>query len=137
MAKKSDYLFEAQRLYVTLGYTFVEIAQVVPVSDRSLRDWAKEGNWAEKRQGFLKEQYSLHEDIHRIIRKLITSIDGDIEAGIEPSQSRIRFLGQLRAMLPKVKTYEDSIKQAVKPEEKPEYSEDYLVDLMRKGTLNL
>jgi hypothetical protein len=107
MAKKPEYYSEAQRLYVQERLTFEAIAQQLPVSDRSLREWAKEGEWVERREAFVEVQTQSHDKLHKMISLLIDRVNTSLENGEDPNPAQLNFIKGMAPSLVKLKEYEE------------------------------
>lgn len=107
--KKHLYFAEAERLYVTDQMTVEEITRHIPVSEKTVRLWKAEGQWDEKRVKFIQERTTVHEELYKLARNLMVSINQDIESGKEVSQSRMYTFVRLLPLLLKIKQYEDII----------------------------
>ena len=108
MAKKPELYPEAQRLYTQERLTFEAIAQQLPVSDRTLREWAKEGEWAERRAAFEDVQTKSHDKLHRMLGLLIDRACNAIEEGTDPNPAQLNFIKGMAPSLVKLKAYEEN-----------------------------
>ncbi len=108
MAKKPEYYPDAQRLYVQERLTFEAIAQQLPVSDRTLREWAKEGEWVERREAFAEVQTKSHDKLHKMLGLLIDRACEAIEEGKDPNPAQLNFIKGMAPSLVKLKAYEEN-----------------------------
>ncbi len=106
MSKQGLYSAEAERLYVHEQLGFAEIAGRLPVSERSLRTWAEQGDWQGKRQRYLGAKKSFHEDLYGFGRTLLNNIQADMDAGLPVDAGRLYTLTRLIPLLMKTKDYE-------------------------------
>lgn len=111
MAKKHLAL-EAERLYTQEQLSLEEIAVRLNVSVRTLQTWKTDGDWAGKRQGYLNQRRSFHEELYGFTRKLMKSIEKDIDAGEKVDSGRLYTLARLLPNMIKVKDYEEATAQA-------------------------
>lgn len=127
MSKKKLYYDQAQNLYVVEQCTINEIASRVPVSEKTIRNWKDQGNWEEKRKKLIKSQTAFHSDLYNFSRKIMKSVEEDIENGEKVDPGRMYFLNNIIKNILKIKEYEDDIQG-----EKKESSESKknLIDLI-------
>jgi hypothetical protein len=69
-AMKRQFYDDAMRLYVREQLSFESIAKLFSISERTLRNWAKNGNWYQKRDEFLKQNTALS-DLHYQVSTLL------------------------------------------------------------------
>lgn len=79
MSKKALYFDQAEQLYIKEQCTFKEIAKKMPVSERAIRSWGKLGNWEKKRMQYLKSKQAYHEELYEFSRKIMHSVEEDLE----------------------------------------------------------
>jgi len=108
MSKKPELYPEAQRLYVQERLTFECIAQQLPVSDRTLREWARDGEWAERRAAFEEVQTKSHDKLHKMLGLLIDRACSAIEEGKDPNPAQLNFIKGMAPSLVKLKAYEEN-----------------------------
>ena len=127
MSKKKLYYDQAQNLYVVEQCTINEIASRVPVSEKTIRNWKDQGNWEDKRKKLIKSQTAFHSDLYNFSRKIMKSVEEDIENGEKVDPGRMYFLNNIIKNILKIKEYEDDIQG-----EKKESSESKknLIDLI-------
>ncbi len=127
--KKQQYAAIAERLYVVEQYTFEAIAKELGLSDKTVREWAKDGNWQAKQAALVQQRSALHEDLYAFARKLVKLISLDLDRLSEPTveadpgrdgriESRINSLSRLLDKLPKAKGYEQQIRMEKESEVK-------------------
>ena len=107
--KRSEYYAEAERLYVTLNNTLIEISGKLGVAERTLRYWKDEGQWEEKRSHFINQSTQLHKDLYELAAALTNDIKNQIADGAEPAASKMYVLVKLLPLLTKTKEYEDAV----------------------------
>jgi predicted transcriptional regulator len=107
MAKKADLFAEAERLYVQENLGQADIAQRLGIGERTVRYWASEGNWSARRGSFAEATGKTHEKLYKLIQALIDKAIQSAEAGEEPSQSQLYFIGKMAPLLLKLQNYEE------------------------------
>ena len=120
MAKKAELFSEAERLYVQEHLGQADIADRLGVAERTIRYWANEGNWAERRGNFSEATGKTHEKLYKLIQVLTDKAVESAEKGEEPSQSQLYFIGKMAPLLLKLQNYEDStVEKSYGAEDKP------------------
>jgi DNA-binding transcriptional MerR regulator len=120
MAKKNEHYAEAERLYVQEHLGQADIAERLGVSERTVRYWAQEGNWAERRGNFAEATGKTHEKLFKLIQSLTDKAIQSAESGEEPSQSQLYFIAKMAPLLLKLQGYEEAATDKAAPaEEKP------------------
>lgn len=125
--KKQAYAAIAERMYVAQEFSFEAIAKELNLSDKTVRVWAHEGHWQEKKAALLKQKTALHEDLYAFTRKLVKLISSDMDRltvsdGSDSEsdtrlESRINSLSRLLAKLPTARSYEQQVRDQKKAEE--------------------
>lgn len=110
--KKSQLYDRAELLYTEEQWTFEAIAKELECSDRTLRNWAKEGRWDEKRSGFLNMRQNLTADVQDIALLLARKIKSQLEDEMEPSPHLMNAFTRMASSLLKVREYEKDIEQS-------------------------
>lgn len=110
--KKSQLYDRAEQLYTEEQWTFEAIAKELECSDRTLRNWAKEGRWDEKRTGFLNMRQNLTADVQDIALLLARKIKSQLEDEMEPSPHLMNAFTRMASSLLKVREYEKDIEQS-------------------------
>lgn len=108
MGKKEEFFMTAQRLFVEEHLPLCRIAQKLDISERSLVNWKREGDWDKKRSEFLKAQYCCYTELYALLRKLTVKINSAVDAGEEVEQKLLTFTARLIDKIPKLKTYEQT-----------------------------
>ena len=107
---KKALLFEkAEKKYVEDLMTFEAIAAELGCSERTVRNWSKEGNWETKRERHLNFQESLHNDAQDIALLLGQKIKEQLTEGTEPSSHIMHSFARISTSLLKIRDYERSI----------------------------
>jgi uncharacterized protein YjcR len=99
----------AQRMYIEDLMTFDTIARQLEVSERTVRNWATEGNWDNKRTKFREFQESLHDDAREIATLLAQKIKTQLENGQEPANHLMFSFTKIASSLLKMKEYEKAV----------------------------
>lgn len=68
---KQEFYNDALRLFVEDGLSCPQIAQAIPVSEKSLQRWAQEGAWRSKRVEYVKSQRSTLVNLQQILEGTI------------------------------------------------------------------
>lgn len=98
-SKKAAYGDAAETLFVQGGETREAIAKRFQLSDKTVREWAKEGRWEEKRAQMLERRSSTLEDLEFVVQSVARSARLDIEAGTFVSTERLYALQKLSETL--------------------------------------
>lgn len=109
--KKTQLYDRAEALYVEELRTFEQIAAELECSDRTLRNWAKEGRWEHKRINFKNAQERLSDDVRGIALLLAEKIKGQLEDDLEPSPHVLNAFTRMAASLIRVREYDKEIEQ--------------------------
>lgn len=127
MAKKQAYYGDAEKMFVENGATLAGISKKLEVTEKTLREWKKEGEWDRKRSQFLKIKNSCNVELHKMIGNLAQQVNDQIQGGEKPDPQMLYGINQLAATMLKLKTYEDSmIQEETSKEEKTVSSEEIL-----------
>lgn len=107
MAKKAELCAEAERLYVQEQLGQAEIAQRLGIAERTVRYWATEGKWGDRREKFAEVTSKTSEKLYHLIQTLTDKAVEKCQAGEEPSQSQLYFIGKMAPLLLKLQSYEE------------------------------
>jgi hypothetical protein len=108
---KKQALFEsAERLYIDNQLTFEEIAQKLGTCEKTVRLWADEGLWRQKRERFVQQRESLHSKLYDFTHKLIDTMTDDWADGQKVDPGRLYALARLVDRISKAQQAEGSIK---------------------------
>ena len=99
----------AQRMYVEDLMTFEAIALDLGVNERTVRNWANDGRWDEKRQKFRTFQENLHDDARDIAALLAQKIKTQLENGQEPANHLLFSYTKIASSLIKIREYDKNI----------------------------
>ena len=120
MAKKNEHYAEAERLYVQEHLGQADIAERLGVSERTVRYWAQEGNWAERRGNFAEATSNTHEKMFKLLQVLTDKVIKCAENDEEISQSQLYVIAKMAPLLLKLQKYEEEVKEKSEPvESKP------------------
>ena len=110
MANSEIILANAERFYVIERMTEKEVAQQVGVHERTIRRWKKEHNWDVKKDQYFQTASLFHKEMYNFARKLMISIEYDLDKGNEINSSRMYTFAKILPLITKIKDYEDNIK---------------------------
>ena len=110
MANSEIILANAERFYVIERMTEKEVAQQVGVHERTIRRWKKEHNWDVKKDQYFQTASFFHKEMYNFARKLMISIEYDLDNGNEINSSRMYTFAKILPLITKIKDYEDNIK---------------------------
>ena len=103
MTKKKSLAAAAERFYVIEQMTMVEIAQLLNVHEKTIQNWKDEFNWDEKRNQFIQTKKSFHEEMYNFARKLMNTIEYDIDSGNKVEQGRLYTFAKMLPFITKIK----------------------------------
>jgi hypothetical protein len=106
--KKNTLYAEAERLYIQGQCTFDEIASRLECAEKTIRLWADEGLWREKRAKFLQQKETLHEKLYEFLNSLMDTIKADWAEGNKVDPGRMFALGKLLDKMEKAKKFEQA-----------------------------
>lgn len=118
MSKKPLYYNEAERLYVYEQMTIDEIASKLRLGVRTIRYWKEEKGWDDKKKKYIKSKQAFHEELYEFARKLMHSIDQDLEDGEKVDPGRMYAFARMLPLITKIKEYEDVATKKEKQENK-------------------
>lgn len=104
--KKSVLYDRAEELYVQEQWTFETIAKELSCSDRTLRNWAKEGRWDLKRKRQKEVTENLHDATREIAMLLADKITGQLTDGKVPAAHVLNAFTRMASTLLEAKKYE-------------------------------
>jgi DNA-binding transcriptional MerR regulator len=131
MAKRATYYPEAEHLFVAERLTLESISKKLGVSTRTLQEWAKQGNWEQRREAFAKMAISSHEKTHRLYNRWLDRAVNADELDIET----VYALSKLAPLLKRLEQYEDAV--AKKDNTAPKGLSDDVVALIEESVLGL
>ncbi|MEG1635726.1 MAG: helix-turn-helix domain-containing protein [Rikenellaceae bacterium] len=107
--KKSILSDRAELLYVEELWTFEAIAAELGCSDRSVRNWAKDGRWEQKRKNFMAMQENISDDVRSIAQMLAKRIKTQLSDEMEPSPHVLNAFTRMASALLKAREYDREI----------------------------
>lgn len=109
MSKKQTYEILASQYYIEAQMSISTISKRLNISEKTLFNWKKEGEWDKKRTSFLKSQYScnqtLYELLHLVSKKALEDFYKD---GSMPDQKTLYFIMNMTARLKDLKSFEQA-----------------------------
>ena len=105
--KKQTLAQDALKLYVEDFMTLNEIAQQRHINERTVRRWKKTDNWENQRAEYLRSKTPLHEDLYNFARKLIASIEKDMENNQKIEPAKFYTVSKMLKIINVAKDYED------------------------------
>ncbi|MCI1274352.1 MAG: helix-turn-helix domain-containing protein [Clostridiaceae bacterium] len=127
MPKKENLSENAERLYVIDRMTINEVADRIGVNERTIRRWKTQYNWENKKKQYLDTKSMFHEDLFNFSRKLMTSIEYDMDNGVKVDPGRMFAFTKTLPLITKIKEYEDAVAKKGTEENKPsEISPDFI-----------
>lgn len=106
MTKRNEHLDAAREMYVIKHLTFSEIALHLGVADKTVRNWAKDGAWQERRQELVQQHQSMHELLYESAYLILQTIRNDLKDGKPVDTGRFYAIKQMIAMLEQSRSYE-------------------------------
>jgi len=79
-----------------------------PVSERQLREWAKDGKWAEQRENIEEIQAKSSEKLHKVMDKLLDRIIKVLDEDGEPNPALLNFVKSVAPGLVRLQEYEEA-----------------------------
>lgn len=110
MGKKEQYGMLAQQYYVENNMPVSGIAKRLPVNEKTLHNWKRDGEWEEKRAAFLRSKYSCHSALYELVNLLVTNaIEKYKTEGTLPEAKELYFIKDMAEKLPKMKAFENNL----------------------------
>jgi len=110
LVKNEIILANAERFYVLERMTVKEVAEQIGVNERTVRRWKKEHNWDVKKDQYYSTTSLFHKEMYNFARKLMNSIEYDMDNGNEINSSRLYTFTKMLPLITKIKDYEDTVK---------------------------
>lgn len=110
MGKFEDFGILAEKYYVEDQLPISTIARKLNLTDKTLHDWKKKGNWEDKKRDYLASQCSCNKNLYELVRLLTDKAVSDIRTeGIYPDSAALNFISKMADKLPKIKTFEENV----------------------------
>ena len=129
MNKRDVFLENAERLYVVEQMLIEDVAQRVGVNERTIRRWKDEFKWDYKREQYLNSKQMFHEELYNFARKLMTSIELDLDNNEKIDPGRMFAFTKLLPMIKKVKSYEDNVSQKEESTQNKEITPEFIKEI--------
>lgn len=126
MTKKDTLSAVAERLYVVDQMTMNEIANLLKVHVKSIHNWKEEYGWDEKRKQLVKTKCLFHEEMYNFARKLMGTIEYDMDNGGKVDQARLFTFAKMLPFITKIKEYEDDRDAKIINAESTEITPDFI-----------
>ena len=110
MVKNEIIIANAERFYILEQMTVKEVAEQVGVNERTIRRWKKERQWDTKKAQYYSTTSLFHKEMYNFARKLMNSIEYDMDNGNEINSSRLYTFTKMLPLITKIKDYEENIK---------------------------
>jgi hypothetical protein len=126
LTKKDTLADVAERLYVVDQMTINEVANLLKVHEKSIRNWKEEFKWDEKRKQLIKTKTQFHEEMYNFARKLMGTIEYDLDNGGKIDQARLFTFAKMLPLITKIKDYEDTTSAKNQKEENKGITPDFV-----------
>lgn len=126
----------AERLYVLEQMSIEKVAEKVGVNERTIRRWKTDNKWDVKRRQYLKSKSLFHEELYNLARKIMSTIEFDLDNGEKIDQSRLYAFTKMLPLITKIKDYEDIVSQKEKKTESKGITPDF-VQLIEEEILGI
>lgn len=97
---------QAECLYVDEQRTYESIAAELGCSDRTIRNWAREGRWKLKRKNLLESRESLQDDTREIASLMAEKIKGQLNDDKIPAAHLLNAFTRIASTLLQARQYE-------------------------------
>ena len=126
MVKNEILIANAERFYVLERMTVKEVAQQVGVNERTVRRWKQEHAWDIKKEQYYNTTSLFHKEMYNFARKLMSSIEYDLDNGNEVNSSRLYTFTKMLPLITKIKDYEENIKNDSNKKESEGITPDFV-----------
>lgn len=110
MAKKEQFFHLAEQYYIESNMPIAGIAKKLNLTEKTLHAWKKEGDWENKRNAFLKSQFSCYSSLYNLVgllaEKALTNFK---ETGTMPTSKEVYALTAMIDKLPSMKNFENGL----------------------------
>ena len=98
----------ASQYYIENQMSVAQIAKRLTISEKTLFNWKKEGNWEEKRTRYLKTQYSTNQTLYELLHLVANKAVDDFKTeGTMPDQKTLYFIMNMAGKLKGLKSFEN------------------------------
>lgn len=129
--KKHTLAQDAFKLYAEKFMTLEDIAKQLHLNERTLRRWKKADNWDKQRTEYLRSKTPLHEELYNFARKLIASIEKDMDNNQKIEPAKFYTVSKMLKIIDVAKDYEDEIAEEKRLAEK-EKPKELMPDIIRE-----
>lgn len=136
MSKKDVLLETAQRMFVVEQMTIEEIASKLEVNEKTIRRWKQRYDWDYKKNNYLNSKTMFHEELYNFARKLMNSIESDIESNEKVDPGRMFAFTKMLPLITKIKEYEESVSKKQTDSENKGITPDF-VELIETEILGM
>ena len=107
MGKFEDYGLLAEKYFVEEQLPISRIGQKLDLTDKTLHEWKKKGNWEEKRKQFLQSQYTCYSALQELVMHLAKDTLQKVKSGEIPEAATLNFIAKMSEKLPKIKQLDE------------------------------
>lgn len=129
MTTKKVFIEIAERFYVLDHMQLKEIAQKLGLSDKTIQRWKAKYNWDKKRKQHTATKQMFHEELFVFARKIMQSIEYDMENAEKIDPSRMFALTKMIPLVLKLKSYEDVITKEQFDDSSKEITPDFIKEI--------
>lgn len=109
MGKFEDYGLLAEKYYVEEQLPVSSIAKKLNLTDKTLHEWKKKGDWDNKRKDFLTSQFTCSAALQELVLHLVKDANAKMNRGEMPEAAALNFISKMAEKLPKLKAYDDMV----------------------------
>ncbi len=107
MTKKPEYEPIAAQYFIEMQMSVVQIAKRLNVSEKTIHNWKKAGEWEEKRKRYIKTQYSTNQTLYELLGSISkNALDEFRMNGTVPDQKTCYFIMAMTDKIAKLKQFE-------------------------------
>lgn len=104
--KKDAYFSTCERMYVVEQRTIESIISEIPVAEKTVRNWKKEGNWDAKRSELLQQETSFASELYEFARKLMRYVSLEMDNPDAEVRAKLDSMTRLLRVLPATQKFE-------------------------------
>lgn len=116
----------AQRMFVVEQMTIEEIAVKLEVNEKTIRRWKQRYDWDYKKNNYINSKTMFHEELYNFARKLMTSIESDIDSNERVDPGRMFAFTKMLPLITKIKEYEESVSKKQRDSENKGITPDFV-----------